>query len=170
MLSPGSPPDSIVAAKPTGAYRPPGARGTLASDAYKRDENDHTAAAVAASAPGSAPGSGASTPAIMFRGGKPAGRYTPGLPPGAAPVSPAGGAKEEKKKRVRSKRPLKDGAGGHLGEGGAEETTEAVEGLKAEDAAPAAGASGDEAVQKKIRGLNKKVSLTQIPRWLDGLS
>jgi translation initiation factor 2A len=135
-----------AAAKPKGAYRPPGARGTLASDAYKRDENDHTASA---SSPASAPG--AAPPAIMFRGGKPTNRYTPGLPPGAAPA-PAAAPKEEKKKRVRTKRTNK--ADAEL----ADEPTDAVADLKIEDAPASA---GDEAVQKKIRGLNKKVSLSR---------
>lgn len=144
----------IAAAKPKGAYRPPGARGTLASDAYKRDENDHTASAVPA--PSSTPGSGASTPAIPFRGGKPTNRYVPGLPPGAAPASPAAAGKDEKKKRVRSKRPGNKDANGT----GAEDVVEGVAELKVEDA-PA----GDEATQKKIRGLNKKVCLSTIG-WL----
>lgn len=88
----------------------------------------------------------------MFRGGKPAGRYTPGLPPGAAPASPAAG-KEDKKKRVRTKRPQKETA---VDGDGVETVAEKVEQMKIEEPAPQS--TGEEGVQKKIRGLNKKVS------------
>lgn len=133
--------DNVAAAKPAGAYRPPGARGTLASDAYKRDENGYSSPSA----------SGTSTPTPGFRGGKPAGRYIPGQPPGAAP--PAQAEKGDKKKKVRSKRPMKEGG---VGEDGGE-----VVGLEKEVEELQVGedkGSVDEAVQKKIRGLNKKVS------------
>lgn len=81
-----------AAPKVVGAYRPPGARGTIASDAYKRDDD-------------SAPSSGASTP--LFRGGKPAGRYIPGGGvPGAPPGAPA--ADKPKKKKNNKKKAAAD--------------------------------------------------------------
>ncbi|RXK39670.1 hypothetical protein M231_03024 [Tremella mesenterica] len=67
------------AAKPVGAYRPPGARGTVASEAFsRRDESTDT------------------TP--MFRGGKPSNRYVPGAPPGSAPP------KDKTKKKPKNKK------------------------------------------------------------------
>jgi translation initiation factor 2A len=119
------------APKSVGAYRPPGARGTLASDAYRRDDD-------------SAPSSGASTP--LFRGGKPGARYIPGAPiPGAAAV-PGTAAGGEKKKRQRTKNKKAEGGSGAA--------------TPAEDA-PAADlaklAVDEDAAQKKIRNLTKKL-------------
>ena len=111
--------------KPTGAYRPPGARGTPQSDASKRGDD-------------SGPSSGTSTPTPMFKGGKPSQRYVPGSVPGAAAPSPA----EDKKKRARNKPPLVS-------------PEPAI-------AAPVAEMSVlevDEAKDKRIRNLGKKVSV-----------
>ncbi|WVR03690.1 hypothetical protein IAU60_000685 [Kwoniella sp. DSM 27419] len=126
-------------AKPAGAYRPPGARGSLASDAYSRRDDD-----------GPSSGSGTSTPTPMFRGGKPAGRYVPGAPPpGSAPKEQG---PDEKKKRTR-KRSGKDKEDDKVAEGMA----------KLEVAAPAPAApepeaeEGDDANAKKIRNLTKKL-------------
>ena len=78
--------DSTPDAKPKGVYRPPGARGAAAGEAFRMDLDD------------SAPSSGAATPTM--RGGKPAQRYVPGrgVPGASQPQA------EEKKKRVRTKR------------------------------------------------------------------
>jgi translation initiation factor 2A len=131
----------IGESKPAGAYRPPGARGTLASDAYRRDDEAS---------------SGASTP--MFKGGKPAQRYVPGHGiPGAGPpgsATPGGGKDADKKKRVRSKRPLKDGAEGKESE--ANTPAEVAEQVAKVQIGEDAGAV-DEAVAKKVRNLTKKV-------------
>lgn len=133
----------IGESKPAGAYRPPGARGTLASDAYRRDDEAS---------------SGASTPTPMFKGGKPAQRYVPGHGiPGAGPpgsATPGGGKDGDKKKRVRSKRPLKDGAEGKESE--ANTPAEVAEQVAKVQIGEDAGAV-DEAVAKKIRNLTKKV-------------
>ncbi|ORY22695.1 eukaryotic translation initiation factor eIF2A-domain-containing protein [Naematelia encephala] len=119
-------------AKPAGAYRPPGARGTVASDAYRVDESTSN--------------SGTSTPTPMFKGGKPSSRYIPGAPPpGSAP--PASQA-EDKKKRVRSKRPLKENGGGA--------PVEEMEKLEVTPISPPVPVEEDPA-QKKIRGLQKKL-------------
>ncbi|WOO80461.1 Eukaryotic translation initiation factor 2A [Vanrija pseudolonga] len=122
-----------VAAKPMGAYRPPGARGNAASDAYLRRDDD------------SAPSSGASTP--MFKGGKPAQRYIPG---GGVPGAPPGAAadKGEKKKRTRSKN--------KKGQDAAAEDVPAAAIAKLEVTAEAA-AGDDDANTKKIRNLTKKL-------------
>lgn len=75
----------------------------------------------------------------MFKGGKPGQRYVPG---NAVPGASANGAQDEKKKRVRSKRPAKD----------AEAPEPPVEEMKAVEIAPEEDASA-----KKIRNLSKKV-------------
>ncbi|KAK4686187.1 translation initiation factor 2A, partial [Tremellales sp. Uapishka_1] len=122
-------------AKPAGAYRPPGARGALAPDIFKQRDDD--------SSPSST--SGASTPltpsAPGFRGGKPAGRYIPGAPPpGSAPVV------EEKKKKTRTKNGKKE-----------KSVEESLETLKVEEPVVAETNGEEEAVQKKIRNLTKKL-------------
>jgi len=125
--------------KPAGAYRPPGARGTVASDAYKRTDGDTP--------------SGASTPP-MFRGGKPAQRYVPGAPiPGAAVPS-----EETKKKRTRKKKVDKDGAGeANGGVSPADVPTEGMAKVDIGDGNPAETADGDDAAAKRIRNLIKKL-------------
>lgn len=140
-------------AKPAGAYRPPGARGTLASDAYRRDDNDVS--------------SGATTPTPMFKGGKPSERYVPGggVPGAPKPGAAANGTKgEDKKKRVRTKRTGKDGAAtddtpAAAGEDGSKTPAEVAQQMSTmqvgEDKS-----SVDDAVSKKIRNLNKKVCST----------
>ncbi|KAK8861714.1 hypothetical protein IAR55_002537 [Kwoniella newhampshirensis] len=118
--------------KPAGAYRPPGARGTVASDVYSRRDDD---------VPSS--GSGTSTPTPMFKGGKPSSRYIPGAPPpGAAPREEKN---EEKKKRTRKR-------------GGKEKEEEPAPA----PAAPVAemeslDVGDDDANTKKIRNLTKKL-------------
>ena len=129
--------DARAAAKPAGAYRPPGARGTVASDVYTRRDDD-------------APSSGASTPTPMFRGGKPSERYrsaVPGAPPGGSPAT------DDKKKKQRSKKNKGEEANG----GGSGAVTpdvaaaEKLEALKVEDSPV------EDANQKKVRNLLKKV-------------
>lgn len=122
--------DHSVAAKPAGAYRPPGARGAAASDAYKRDDD-------------SGPSSGAATPSPMFRGGKPAQRYVPGTAVPGASAPP-----EDKKKRVRSKRPMKE----------APETNGTVE-PPVQEMKQVEIAGDEDANAKKIRNLSKKVCI-----------
>jgi translation initiation factor 2A len=90
----------------------------------------------------------------MFKGGKPSQRYVPGGGVPGAPAKDANGVDDkDKKKRVRSKRPLK------------EQVEEVVEGVKdvVVSAAEAVGVvaatsgEGDDATAKKLRNLNKKV-------------
>ncbi|OCF36320.1 translation initiation factor 2A [Kwoniella heveanensis BCC8398] len=127
--------------KPAGAYRPPGARGTLASDAYTRREDD-----------GPSSGSGASTPTPMFRGGKPAGRYIPGAPPpGSAPRPEQNNDEKRKRTRKRTGKDKED-----------EKIAEAVGQLAVKQPEPepqptAAAEGGDDATAKKIRNLTKKL-------------
>ncbi len=80
----------------------------------------------------------------MFKGGKPAQRYVPGSIPGAAQT----GAGEDKKKRVRSKRPIKDKE--EVNGNGNVAPVEEMAALQVED-------GDDEGVPKKIRNLVKKV-------------
>ncbi|WVQ78662.1 hypothetical protein IAT38_000749 [Cryptococcus sp. DSM 104549] len=121
------------AAKPAGAYRPPGARGR---------EEDPSA--------GSGSGSGTTTP--LFRGGKPQGRYIPGAPPGSAPRGPPGAAPgsgggqqggDDKKKRQRKR-------GGKEKEEEVEVPVKEVEKLEVAD-------EGEDAGAKKVRNLMKKL-------------
>jgi translation initiation factor 2A len=103
----------------------------------------------------------------MFKGGKPAQRYIPGQaipgapPPGAPPGSQGSSGKEDKKKRVRSKRPLKEAGvdGGATpdnvnGAATPADVDEQVGKLQIGENTSAV----DEAVVKKIRNLTKKVS------------
>ncbi|WRT63942.1 uncharacterized protein IL334_000869 [Kwoniella shivajii] len=116
--------------KPAGAYRPPGARGTLASDVYSRRDDD-------------APSSGTSSPTPMFRGGKPPGRYIPGAPPpGSAPKEPA---QEDKKKRTRKRGKNEDEK--------IEKVTEEVAQIEIKEPEE----DKDDANSKKIRNLTKKL-------------
>lgn len=116
-----------AATKPAGAYRPPGARGTAASNAYNFRDDD------------SAPSSGASTP--LFKGGKPAGRYIPGTVPGAPVPGTSGAAGGEKKKRQRTKNKKAE----------PEPEAPAAELAKVDIAAD------EDASAKKIRNLTKKL-------------
>lgn len=127
----------IADAKPKGAYRPPGARGLAASDAYRRDD--------------SAPSSGASTP--MFKGGKPAGRYIPGAPIPGAPASSAPNADAGKKKKNKKKG---KGEGENGGPPAPAAPVEEMANANLNGSAPAA----DDAQSKKIRNVEKKVSLS----------
>ena len=105
----------------------------------------------------------------MFKGGKPSQRYVPGA--NSVPGAPASPAAEEKKKRVRSKRPMKekekDAAGGASttageanGDGVATPPVEEMSAVAIPDGA------GDEALAKKLRNLAKKVSPPFIPLHL----
>lgn len=123
-----------AASKPVGAYRPPGARGTVASDAYRRDDDAHS--------------SGASTP--TFKGGKPSARYIPGAPiPGAAAVPGASSGEKKKRQRTKNKKTDVDGATEALAKAEIEEKPAAT--------ATAAPANDEEATAKKIRNLTKKL-------------
>jgi len=85
----------------------------------------------------------------MFRGGKPGERYIPGKAIPGASLKPGQAEKEDKKKRVRTKR-----AGKESGEanGTAATPEPPVEEMKAVEIAPEEDASA-----KKIRNLTKKV-------------
>jgi translation initiation factor 2A len=87
----------------------------------------------------------------MFKGGKPAQRYVPG---GGVPG--ASQPQEDKKKRVRSKRPMKEAAETN---GNVEPPVEELKNVEI------AGTGADEdANAKKIRNLSKKVGLTKASR------
>ena len=131
--------DLSAESKPASTYRPPGARGTTASDAYRRDFD-------------STPGSGASTPPAMFKGGKPYQRYVPG-----APIPGAAAAVSEKKEKKPKKKTA--GANGHSEiANGVEKMSFADFETKANGGEPDLAAGVDDAVQKKIRGVLKKVT------------
>lgn len=119
-------------AKPAGAYRPPGARGTATPSAYKREDGD-----VASTPPG------ASSPAYVPGTRTPRSRHVPGAPPGAQNYQKTNGAGGKKGK--------KNGANGQAP---AATPTPAPEmtGLEVFNL------DGDaDATHKKIRNLNKKV-------------
>ena len=94
----------------------------------------------------------------MFKGSKPAQRYVPGRVPGA----PLPGAAEDKKKKGRNKRSNREngeangvvrGEDGELnGNGDGDGAAALVEGMTA-----LVTKEEDEAVQKKLRGLFRKV-------------
>jgi translation initiation factor 2A len=92
----------------------------------------------------------------MFKGGKPSQRYVPGGGvPGAPPKGDAnGGGNEDKKKRVRSKRPLKES-------NGVEEAIQGIETLGVENGngeTVIENTGGEDEVNvKKLRNLSKKV-------------
>lgn len=82
---------TFAEAKPAGAYRPPGARGALAPDVFKREDEGGPSHMMGSS--------GASSPNPMFRGAKPAQRYVPGAPPpGSAPDTASKKAGKKNKK------------------------------------------------------------------------
>ena len=120
----------LAESKPAGAYRPPGARGTAASDAYSRDYD----AAAADTTP-------------TFRGGKPAQRYVPGTVPGAPKPSPA----DDKKKKSKSKKGPKENGVEPVANGTSTPPVEEMSNLEVKGGEP------DEAAAKKLRGLKKKV-------------
>lgn len=153
--------------KPVGAYRPPGARGQIASSVYERE---------------SEPNSGATTPARPYNrspapgaNGSGAGRGRGRYVPGAASPSPA----REEKKQPRSKRNKAgkkpeaalggitstggdDGDEGHADAGSGEargNTTSNGDGGDADvPATPGPDNGALDPVAKKLRNLKKKVS------------
>ncbi|KAI0317386.1 eukaryotic translation initiation factor eIF2A-domain-containing protein [Amylostereum chailletii] len=88
-----------AASKPAGAYRPPGARGQLASVVYSREEGGPS--------PGRSPGgSGAATPTRQGRSPAPhtnGRRYVPG-----APTSPSPGPDPDRGGKARKRKPNKE--------------------------------------------------------------
>ncbi|GJE88109.1 translation initiation factor eIF2A [Phanerochaete sordida] len=141
-----------VAARPAGAYRPPGARGLEASSVYMRAED---------------------TPSPS---GTPNGRYSRSPAPGrvhrrhvpGAPTSPSPVRNGDADKRGRKRKGGKDGKDGNAkreGEEGARPSIEVpVNGSGAATPAngsvpstPAIDASGLDPIAKKVRNLNKKL-------------
>jgi translation initiation factor 2A len=133
-----------TAAKPAGAYRPPGARGTAAPDIFKRQEE------------GSAAVPAAATP-----------RYVPGqrtpkarTVPGAGAVTPNGAATPPNGKQNKKKKGAAAGSNANTPAVSAPSTpVQEVPPPVVEDTVDDAEA---EALQKKIRNLNKKVSLNAL--------
>ena len=147
--------------KPAGAYRPPGARGTEASSAYKRDDDTP---------------SGHSTPNGRFSRSPVPGRFqngrrhVPGAPTSPSPVRPAGGDPE---KRGRKRKGAKDKEGGKKegGEASVRPSLDIV--VNGNGAAPEVvangaasvpptpgGEGGLDPIAKKVRNLSKKVRTT----------
>jgi translation initiation factor 2A len=135
-----------VTGKPAGAYRPPGARGTAAPDIFKRQEEGTAANAPAAATPRYVPGQRVPRP-----------RTVPGA--GSAAVdgtaTPPNGKQNKKKKA---------GAAGS----NANSPAPSVPSTPVQEVPPPVVESADnaeaEALQKKIRNLNKKVS-AYIRKW-----
>jgi translation initiation factor 2A len=129
----------FAAAKPTGAYRPPGARGLATPSIYKR-EDEGGAAYVS---------NGTSTPPRVGPNGQPyrpngngpgARRHVPGAPPPGPSQSPKPGQSKKKGKKDKST--------------GAETPVE--EAPPAPEPEPVPALEPDPAA-KKIRNLNKKL-------------
>lgn len=158
-----------VPAKPVGAYRPPGARGSDASSIYQRGDSE--------------PGSGTTTPARPYnrspgpgangygsQSGRGRGRYVPGAPTSPPTSSREGGqGGQGGNKKVRTKR--KQEANGKKEEnvapvnGGNGAATADASAEQAPDASAATNVNGDlvvdgstlDPVSKKIRNLKKKL-------------
>ncbi|EJD48788.1 translation initiation factor eIF-2A [Auricularia subglabra TFB-10046 SS5] len=147
-------------AKPAGAYRPPGARGTATPNIYKREDEGGSSFNLNGSGANSPSRYGRGSPAPQQNGGYANGRGPGGqrYVPGAAPPEQraqhdgqgAGGKKKEKKEK-KEKKPR-------------EPASPAPPAPEPEPApAPAADADNPNAtaeldpVQKKIRNLNKKL-------------
>ena len=154
-------------ARPLGAYRPPGARGQLASLAYSRDEDGGS--------PSGTPrggNSGTATPTRQARSpASPANghgrRHVPGAAASTTP-NPDGG---KQRKRKGPKEKGGDGAAARREGGGdgaaaaavvaasplAVETGGFVANINEESVPPTPGLEALDPVQKKVRNLNKKV-------------
>jgi len=155
-LSPAKPP----AAKPAGAYRPPGARGLAAPSIFKREDEGGSARMPSngISPPPRVPGSPA------HQGGKAGNRQR--NVPGAGPSGPAGGPAGEggvnNKKGQQQQRRKREGKKekNDKAENGGNDLTplSAMVESEAAPAAPAdAFADGLDPVAKKIRNLTKKL-------------
>ena len=154
-------------ARPLGAYRPPGARGQLASLAYSRDEDGGS--------PSGTPrggNSGTATPTRQARSpASPANGYGRRNVPGAV-ASQTDGAKQRKRKGPKEKggegaAARRDGGAGAGAAGSAfgsapapalaVETGGLVANNNEESVPPTPGLDALDPVQKKVRNLNKKV-------------
>ncbi|OSD02152.1 translation initiation factor eIF-2A, partial [Trametes coccinea BRFM310] len=142
-----------TAAKPAGAYRPPGARGLEASSAYKREDGTPSG--------GSTPnGRFSRSPAPgRFQNGR---RHVPGAPTSPSPVRQNG---DQDKRGRKKKGGKKDGA---ATPGGGEASARPSIDIPPNGAADAVAANGSvpptpggdgglDPTAKKIRNLNKKV-------------
>jgi len=138
------------------AYRPPGARGLEASDAYKRNDSN-------------GPPSGQSTPARHHSPAPNGRRYVPGAAaksPSPAPDGEkkggAGGKKKKAGKSMSGSGPLN--SGGQRENGSTRQSTDADDRERVNGSAPApetlvadADIAAMDAVSKKVRNLNKKL-------------
>jgi translation initiation factor 2A len=134
--------------RPSGAYRPPGARGQGASLAYSREEDS-------GSPMGTPRGSGTATPTRQGRG------HVPGAPTSQPNTD---GAKPRKRKGPKEKG---EGGGRRDGRPQLESTAGAAPVSKVNSSEPAtnegfipptSGVESLDPVQKKVRNLSKKVS------------
>lgn len=134
------------APKPTGAYRPPGARGTLTPTIFKREDEG----GAPSHPPGGAGASTNGTSAATFQPGRR--RHVPGAPVPGAENGAVNGAANGK----QSKKGKKSAAGSPAGSApqtpSLQATTSALEPISAND-----GDGDAEATQKKIRNLSKKL-------------
>lgn len=146
-----------AAARPAGAYRPPGARGLEASLVYKRDDDSP-------SAPSTPNGRYSRSPApgrINGNGRK----HVPGAPTSPSPVR--NGAAEPEKRGRKKKGPKKDKEGGPAGEdlprpsieiqvnGAPEQPPSPVD--ASVPPTPGVDAAVLDPIAKKVRNLNKKL-------------
>jgi len=160
----------LLATKPAGAYRPPGARGLATPTIFKRE--DEGGAALSPSNGISNPSSRTGTPANGRHGDN---RYVPGAghrhravpgapPPGSAPA-------QEEGKKTRKKKGKKDGGGDSNvdnaplpAEVPPPVTVVAAPPIQAPVAEAPSAEGGLDPVAKKIRNLNKKVRFALLLR------
>jgi len=172
-----------ASAKPAGAYRPPGARGLATPSIFKREDEGGTPRVRTGAGNGSAtpprgynrsPNPPGSAPPNGVQNGHGGRRQVPGAAPKTPPAgASAEGAQEKKRKKKDGKKTDKgggDGSGTVTPNGGEASTRPSVDVL----ASSAANVSGNRAVTpplipggvdqldpvaKKVRNLNKKVSV-----------
>jgi translation initiation factor 2A len=146
-------------ARPSGAYRPPGARGQVASLAYIRDEDS-------GSPMGTPRGSGTATPTRQGRSLVP----SPNIPGRRhVPGAPASSPNNDSAKPRKRKGPKEKGEGGGRRDGGPQlESPAAAAPVSKVDSSelttnegsvpPTSEVESLDAMQKKVRNLSKKVS------------
>ncbi|PWN28942.1 translation initiation factor eIF-2A, partial [Jaminaea rosea] len=157
-----------VAAKPqrpTGAYRPPGARGAAASDAYKRDEDGKIMMSSSSSPARTVPGSNGHSAAARGAGGRrqvpgassssSRGNSQPGTPAPGTPTGPKGGKKgaAQAAKRSGTSTPTPNDQAAPASAIQSEQPSAPV----ASGAAEVGGSAEAGALDKRLRNLTKKL-------------
>jgi len=153
-----------ISAKPTGAYRPPGARGLATPDIYKREDKDASSAPSSPSSGGArnrlvpgAPTNGHSVPGAAGRGGR---KTVPGAGGASAPKPTKNtplGAPPGLTNAGTGRKGNKKGNGSAVVEAPAAAAPAPVEVAPISGAADVGGDAASIANEKKVRNLNKKL-------------